>query len=246
MSRKRKVADAFALAAATYDQAAEAQMRAARHLANLVAALPLPAAPDVVEVGCGTGLLTRLLKPAIGGNWLLTDLSPAMVEAAAAAIPDAEHRVMDGEHPDLAPASADLIVSNLAAQWFLDLPQAVERLTACLRPGGMLAFSTLAHGSLREWQAAHARLGLEDGVGPFPSFDALQAMLADCRLTSQVFTVNHVDGKAFLAALKAIGATVAAEGHRPLSPGSLRKVIKAMGAPAEVSYHVVHAVLSRE
>ncbi|CAA7620280.1 Methyltransferase type 11 [Magnetospirillum sp. LM-5] len=246
MSRKRKVADAFALAAATYDQAAEAQIRAARHLADLVAALPLAAAPDVVEVGCGTGLLTRLLKPAIGGNWLLTDLSPAMVAAAAAAIPDADHRVMDGEHPDLAPHSADLIVSNLAAQWFLDLPQAVERLAACLRPGGVLAFSTLAYGSLREWQAAHARLGLEDGVGPFPSLDALHVMLPDCRLTSQVFTVNHADGAAFLAALRAIGATVAAEGHRPLSPGSLRKVIKAMGAPAEVSYHVVHAVLSRE
>lgn len=246
MNRKQKVADTFAAAAATYEDAAEAQMRAARHLAGLVTALALPAHPDVVEIGCGTGLLTRILKPAIGGSWLLTDLSPAMVAAAAAAIPDSEHRVMDGEHPDIAPASVDLIVSNLAAQWFTDLPEAIERLAACLRPGGALAFSTLAYGSLREWQAAHARLGLADGIGPFPSFDALQMMLPRCRLYPQTFTVNHVDGRAFLAALKAIGATVAAEGHRPLSPGSLRKVIKEMGAPAEVSYHVVHAVLLRE
>jgi malonyl-CoA O-methyltransferase len=247
MTRKTRVQAAFAAAAATYDHAAEAQIRAADRLTELVLAQTLPSDPAVLEVGCGTGQLTRRLRPRIGGDWLITDLAPAMVEAARRVASEARFKVMDGEHPDVPPAAFDLIVSNLAVQWFLDLPAAVDRLAACLKPGGVLAFSTLAYGSLGEWRAAHARLGLEDGTPGFPSIEALRALLPPAtRLSSQVFTIRHDDGADFLAALKAIGARVAADGHRPLSPGSLRKVIKAMGSPAEVSYHVVHAFLVAE
>jgi malonyl-CoA O-methyltransferase len=247
MTRKAQVAAAFAAAAATYDGAAEAQARAADGLTALVRARPLPPAPAVLEIGCGTGQLTRRLKPLLGGSWLVTDLSPAMVQAARAAAPDADFRVMDGEHPDRQSGPFDLIVSNLAAQWFTDLPAAVGRLSACLKPGGILAFSTLARESLREWRAAHAGLGLADGTLPLPTIEALRASLPPATdLHSQHFTVRHADGTAFLAALRAIGARVPAEGYRPLPPGTLRRVIKAMGVPAEVSYHVVHAILAAE
>jgi len=112
-----------------------------------------------------------------------------------------------------------------------DAPQVAERLKAMENVRLEMVSSHLATA--------------DDPEHRYASVDALQAMLPACRLQSQVFTVTHADGADFLAALKAIGATVAAEGHRPLSPGALRRVIKAMGAPVEVSYHVVHATLMR-
>jgi malonyl-CoA O-methyltransferase len=244
MTRKQKVADAFAAAATTYDSAARAQAAAADRLVDLVAALPLPARPAVLEVGCGTGLLTRRLLPRIGGDWLVTDLSPAMVEAAKAAIgaDKAQFRVMDGEQPDAPVGLFDLVVSNLAAQWFCDLGRAVNRLRACLAPGGTIVLSTLGAGSFDQWREAHRALGLSCGVPAYPDIDALTAQLpAASRIVTQTIDVRHDDAQDFARALKRIGAGTPAPGHAPLTAGALRKVMRAMGAPVTITY-VIHFV----
>ena len=249
MNRKQQVADAFASATATYDSAAEAQALAADGLVALVRALAPPARPTVLEVGCGTGLLTRRLMPVVGGDWLVTDLSPAMVEAAKAAIgaDKAHFRVMDAEHPDAPVGLFDLVVSNLAAQWFADLPRAVRRLRACLGSGGKLVFSTLGAASFAEWRQAHQGLGLACGVPAYPSAEELAALLPEgSTVTRQLVQVRHADAHAFLAALKRVGADTPAPGHRPLSAGALRRVMKAMGAPVAITYDLLFAVVAAE
>lgn len=247
MTRKQKVADAFAAATTTYDSAAEAQARAADRLEELVGGLSLPAQPTVLEVGCGTGLLTRRLWPRVAGNWLVTDLSPAMLEAARAALPGPEYRVLDAEFPDLGDRRFDLIVSNLAAQWFSDLAAAAGRLTALLRPGGHLAFSTLGAGSFRQWHDAHARLGLSAGVPAFPDAAGLMAALpAGARVEEQRFTLDYADGRAFAAELKRIGAGTPQPGHRPLPVGDMRRLFRHLGGPLPMTYHVLHVVLTAE
>ena len=140
MTRKSRIAARFGAATARYDNATPVQREAARRLAERVIALPLPPQPRVLEIGCGTGHLTRLLQPAIGGRWRVTDIAPDMVaecarQCAAAGI-GAEFSVMDGEHPDADDRGFDLIVSSLAAQWFEDLPAALARLAPLLAPGG--------------------------------------------------------------------------------------------------------------
>ncbi|MEW5726629.1 MAG: methyltransferase domain-containing protein [Pseudomonadota bacterium] len=245
MTRKERVAAAFSAAAATYDAAAEAQARAADLVARRVLSRPIPAAPRVLEVGCGTGLLTRRLLPLLGGDWLVTDIAPAMVAAAraSACAPGAGFRVMDGEHPDVE-GPFDLIVSNLAAQWFQDLPAALARLASLLAPGGRLVLSTLGEGSLREWRDAHAALGLACGTPAYPSRDQLADWLPAGRATgvvAEAFAVRYPDGRAFGAALKAIGAGTPKPGHRPLSPGALRRVLSVLGAPAAVTYEILIA-----
>ena len=43
----------------------------------------LPPRPRILEIGCGTGLLTRELARRLGpADWMLTDISPAMLEIA--------------------------------------------------------------------------------------------------------------------------------------------------------------------
>lgn len=244
MTRKHDVEAAFSAAAGTYDQAAAAQVRAAELLAETVRGLTLPASPSVLEIGCGTGLLTRRLVNDIGGDWLVTDLSPAMVEAARSALGE-NHRfaIMDGENPDAEPV--DLIVSNFAAQWFTDLPAALRRLTACLKPGGVLALTTLGAGSFAEWRAAHQGLGLICGIPAYPSAGQVAAMVPGAAVSSAAIVIRYADGHDFLNALKRIGAATPAEGHRPLPPGQLRRVIRAMGAPAAITYEVLTVIVRR-
>ena len=143
---KESILRSFDEASATYDGAAATQRRIAGALCRRILALPLPPAPEVLEIGCGTGLLTALLRPALPGcRWLATDLSPGMVAACARRLDpgrhaDLETRVMDGEWPDLQERRFDLVVSSLAVQWFGATVAGLCRLRRLLRAGRGAAF----------------------------------------------------------------------------------------------------------
>ena len=95
----------------------------------------------VLEVGCGSGLLTKHLTAA-GHRVIATDASPAMLDIARDYAPAAlEHRVV--MLPDDPLPEADAIVSTGHALSYIDTQARLEAaLVACaraLRPGGMLA-----------------------------------------------------------------------------------------------------------
>ena len=247
MRRKDQVAAAFSAAASTYETAARAQDIAAARLTAIVGGLDRPAAPEVLEIGCGTGLLTRRLRPVIAGRWLVTDLSATMIDAARSSVADAEFRVLDAEKPDLADRRFDLIVSNLAAQWFADLGATIAGLAALLKPGGHLAFSTLGARSFQQWRQVHQTLGLPCGIPLFPSADAFSTQLPPgARSEEQDFTLDYPHGRAFATELKLIGAGTPTPGHRPLTVKDMRRVLERLGQPAAMTYHVLHAVITAE
>ena len=91
----------------------------------------------VLEVGCGSGLLTKHLTDA-GHRVIATDASPAMLDIARTYAPDAvEHRVV--ALPDDPLPEADAIVSTGHALSYIDTQARLEAaLVACaraLRPG---------------------------------------------------------------------------------------------------------------
>ena len=96
----------------------------------------------VLEIGCGSGLLTRYLVNA-GHRVLATDASPAMVALTREYVPTAQGierlRLPDDPVPD-----ADAIVSVGHPLSYLDderqLEQALVALAAALRRDGVLAF----------------------------------------------------------------------------------------------------------
>jgi SAM-dependent methyltransferase len=95
----------------------------------------------VLEVGCGSGLLTKHLTDA-GHRVVATDASPAMLEIARSYAPDAiDHLVL--ALPDDPLPEADAIVSTGHALSYIDTQERLEAaLVACaraLRPGGVLA-----------------------------------------------------------------------------------------------------------
>ena len=220
---------AFDAAAETYDAAAPVQRAVAGRLAEKIAALPLPERPRILEIGCGTGFLTEALKARLPeGEWLVTDLSPRMLGACRARMgPGFDFEVMDGERPAVGNRRFDLICSSLAVQWFADLGAGLGRLQDLLAPGGWLAISTLAEGTLHNWRRAHADLGLACGARDFPSTATLAAMLGPRgRLETETVVQAHADARGFLGDLKAIGAGCPAPGRRPLAPRELKRVMR--------------------
>jgi len=117
----------------------------------------------VVELGCGSGLLTRHLLDA-GHRVVATDASPAMLELARAGAPGAEDvrqvRLPDDPIPD-----ADAIVSVGHALNYLPDEAAIDRafvaIAHALRPGGVLAIDVcdLEWGAARRDVVTHGRVG---------------------------------------------------------------------------------------
>ena len=237
-----------------YDDNAALQHEVACALADRIGQLPLPASPSIMEIGCGTGFLTRaLMARGVDGDWLVTDKAPAMVDRCKAALGNPQccrFQVLDGEYGlDAVAGRFDLICSSLAMQWFDDLPGTLPRLRDLLAPGGHLVCNTLAAGTFASWRAAHRACGLEAGAVPYPAADALIASLAPLAplaVETRTHLEVHPDARTFLARLKAIGASTPRDGHRPLSPGALRQVMKAFEASGAVAeYEVVTLHLQR-
>ncbi len=96
----------------------------------------------VLEVGCGSGLLTKYLV-AGGHRVLATDASPAMVELAREYVVGAE-AIDQLRLPDDPVPRADAIVSVGHALSYLDSAAQVDRalaaLASALQPSGVIAF----------------------------------------------------------------------------------------------------------
>ncbi|MFG2824391.1 trans-aconitate 2-methyltransferase [Kitasatospora sp. NPDC048365] len=108
---------------------------------ELLARVPaLPPAPVVLDVGCGPGNSTEVLRERWPDATLVgIDSSPEML-AAAAGVAGAEYRLADAATWDPAGERPDLIASNATLQWVPGHLAVLSRWAAALRPGGVLAF----------------------------------------------------------------------------------------------------------
>ncbi|WP_214317849.1 class I SAM-dependent methyltransferase [Nonomuraea sediminis] len=109
-------------------------------LARLSGARP---GDSILDVGCGTGYLTRILAPFIGprGKVIGVDPSPAMIDHAGRRAPaNCSYLVGEGQALDLPDASLDVVVSTLAVHHMpaSERGTAVREMYRVLRPGGRL------------------------------------------------------------------------------------------------------------
>jgi malonyl-CoA O-methyltransferase len=244
---KRRVLEAFDQASG-YDACADIQREVAQALARRIRLLPLPATPRVLEIGCGTGFLAEALETNMErADWLMTDIAPAMIERSRARLGGRGDRyrfaVLDGEHPVFAEPEApfDLVCASLAMQWFDDLEESLGGLFRLVAPGGHLAFSTLAQGTFTEWREAHAGL-VPAGTHEYPGLTSLAGLRLDGiagEVEAEHFVRTYPTAGAFLHSLRAIGASTPRSGYRPLSPASMRAVMRRFEAAGSTSSYCV-------
>jgi trans-aconitate 2-methyltransferase len=100
----------------------------------------------VVDLGCGTGELTRELHRLLQASETVgIDSSPAMLERARAFAGDGL-RFEEGDIATWEPDPFDVVFSNAALHWLPDHPRLLARLTRALPAGGQLAVQVPANG----------------------------------------------------------------------------------------------------
>lgn len=248
-SLKGTLATTFGAAADAYDSAADVQREVASRLARRISGLPLASQPRVLEIGCGTGFLHRALSPDLaGGRWLLTDLSEPMVRHTRAGLKNghAGFAVMDGEHLACAPGRFDLVCASLVFQWFEDLQRSLRGLIDLLAPGGVLAFSTLTADSFPEWRDAHLKIGTASAMRSYPTAKDIAAMIPKgLRITLETESVprSYRNATDFLTHWKEIGTHVPDASRPPLTPGTMRKLLRQFERGITVTYDVAYATI---
>jgi len=144
------------LAATAYETLWQAQLAEAQAL--LLALAELAPAERVLDVACGTGLISFAAAQAVGpaGRVLGVDLSEKMVETAFEAarrrgLGHAGFARMDAESLDLADASFDVVLCGLGLMYLPEPEQALREMRRALRPGGRIALAVWGERSRCGW-----------------------------------------------------------------------------------------------
>ena len=216
---KQRVIESFDRASSDYDRHAQIQRYVASQLASVIADRSgQNVITSALEIGCGTGFLTRsILELFPNASWTISDVSPAMVNRCKTRVPAAgTHRfqVLDGEclhSMEDGTRPFDLICSNLAFQWFADLPAALSGIMSRLQAGGFLFFSTLAEDNFSQVYSRFSDSGLGDRAIRYPGEQEIRQVLRkDCddlvEITKESIFTKCNDLGEFLNSLKEIGA----------------------------------------
>ncbi|HUX79498.1 MAG TPA: methyltransferase domain-containing protein [Alphaproteobacteria bacterium] len=248
MNRTLKVAKAFSRAEESYNEHALVQNFAAQRLATKILAQEGPTLGTLLEVGCGTGMLSRHLV-SHAKHYVLTDFSFALLQKAHKQVRGGHvfPLVVDGEHPCFS-ASFDVIVSNLALHWFQDPKRALVRLVACLKPGGRLYLTTLGNNTFHEWRTAHSLADAPCGILDFITFGQLKDWLplSGIRTVEEEWvTTTPANALEFLRSLKAIGGRLPQPGHRPLPHKTFKKVMDTYNLNPKSSCQILYGTYQK-
>lgn len=237
---KHLVAGRFLRSHDTYDSNATVQRRVARRLFGLWrdAGLPAPGS-RIIEIGAGTGLLTRLYLPELETcDVELWDLAPCDIPGCRVRRCDAESAIacLGGE--------VDCIASSSTLQWFSDASAFISNASRCLRSGGILAISTFGPGNMAE---------LTSVIGPslrYHDLDSLVAAAGDFDVVSSLEmhdTLTFPDVPSVIRHLRLTGTNSTASG--PSAVAMARKLLRHyphVDGTYPLTYHSIYLVLKRK
>jgi malonyl-CoA O-methyltransferase len=264
---KLMMRQAFERAANTYDAAAVIQREVSQRLLERLDYINLEPI-RILDVGAGTGIsLAGLTQRYPAASIYALDIArPMLLETRKKQGWWQRLRrpvkliTGDAESLPLADASVDLLFSNLALQWCLDLEQTFNEFKRVLKPGGLLMFTTFGPDTLKELRSCWSQVDGYTHVNNFIDMhdigDALvRNSFADPVMDMELMTMTYKDVPGLMRDLKTIGAHNVTRGRsRKLTgKGRLQAVIAAYEQfrrdnVLPVSYEVVygHAWIAQE
>ena len=243
--------------AETYDRLAAPQEAWAR---GVLERLPLEGGETVLDAGCGSGRVTKLLLERLpDGRLIGVDGSPSMIETAGEAF-EGDQRVtlicsdLLALTPELlreesGVESVDVVFSNATFHWIADHERLFRRLHGVLRPGGRLVAQCGGAGNVSSWReavvTASGKEPFREYVGDFSPWNFYEAEPTEQRLKRAGFT----DARCWLQEVEPIVpedpcdyvAVVGLSSHHERLPEELREpfieaVTKSMPDPFELRY----------
>ena len=136
---KELIIKKFSKYAKSYDKYAAIQKKLAQELVKL---MPDKPATDILDIGCGTGTFTKLLRDKYKSSHITAvDISPQMIEVAKSKLKDkVDFVVADAEEIE-EKKQYDLIASNATMQWFSNLDKTLAKYKSMLKKDGAIAFT---------------------------------------------------------------------------------------------------------
>ncbi|QBG48403.1 methyltransferase domain-containing protein [Verrucomicrobia bacterium S94] len=203
----------FSAAAETYDRHARPQQTLAQ---SVVSMLPERRPKRILELGPGTGQLTRLLInrfPEVPID--AVDIAEKMIEHSRARfsrypqinwiIGDAQNFRGSDPYP--------LIVSSSALHWVSNLRETFENIFQNLEPGGIFLLGMMLKGTLRELHELRREIAPEKTPDlTLPSYETIQTALKDSGFTLKhrkhaEEEIIYKDARTFLRAIHEQGVT---------------------------------------
>ena len=153
--------------ASAYDRLADPQEEWAK---EVLARLALRGDETVLDAGCGTGRVTKLLLERLPeGRVIGVDGSAAMIAEAQSAIgEDARVELRAGDLLELElGAPVDAVFSNATFHWILNHERLFARLHAALRPDGAIEAQCGGEGNVAEWERAVGAIIGDERFAPY-------------------------------------------------------------------------------
>jgi trans-aconitate 2-methyltransferase len=153
-----------------YDRVSTPQQEWAK---KVLERLPLEGDETVLDAGCGSGRVTRMLLDRLRrGRVVGVDGSPSMIETARDSLGD-EDRVslIVSDLLELSPAllsreaglsEVDDVFSNATFHWICDHQALFRALRSVMKPGGRLVAQCGGRGNVAEWVAAIRKVAARD------------------------------------------------------------------------------------
>ncbi len=214
LTHKKKIEAAFDKGAHNYDWAALIQREVAQKLMCLLPENPPNSTTyKILEIGCGTGSLTKMLiKKYPNAQITALDISAKMIEKCHAKFPFIRFKKIDGENFN-STEKYDLIVSNMTIQWFEKPNEAIQDYRKNLKKNGAIYFSTLGQNNFKEWKSVLENLNFSSDKNRIVTYQ-------DIIKEENIHTMYRTPFD-FIRSLKAMGANYSA--HKKLSPAQLKQ-----------------------
>jgi trans-aconitate 2-methyltransferase len=156
--------------------------------------LPLQGDETVLDAGCGTGRVTKLLLERLPrGHVIAVDAAPSMVRRARKELPADRATVLEADLAELAlEQEVDVVFSTATFHWVPDHERLFARLHAVLRPGGRLVAQCGGQGNVEHFHA-HVREVSESA--PFAAH--LASWIGPWNFASPPITVERLERAGF-------------------------------------------------
>lgn len=210
----------------------------------------------ILELGCGTGRLTKeLLEAFPDARVIAVDISTDMVAYAAQRVSQACFIADDAERFVLSCNERfDLVIANAAFQWFQQMERTLGRIKALLTVDGLLAASTFGEDTFTElyqsFRSAYAELGrpAADHIVNMRPAVWWRETLPHAEIHESRYLREFPDTFSFLRSVQEAGATKSTTGTHFLRRDALRMMVKHYescfavpeGGGVYATYHCLH------
>lgn len=209
---KGAVQQSFDGASTHYDQFTSMQRLMGNRLMAFQSEEPLG---DVLDVGSGTGYLTRKLRQLSRVESLYAlDIAMGMLKQTRQQMASKQLNgavCADAECLAIKSNCLNVVYSNVAYQWCSNLPLAFKEVHRVLKQDGRFVFSTFGPRTLHELKAAWAVADNAVHVNEFVDIELIRHALltagfSNVRVSSEDVVIDYVSPKELMLGLKGMGA----------------------------------------